>query len=169
MLAQLQEFFTADVVDKYLRPLVNRNNASTDRTQISLRTLDFLVTNFAPKNIALCTYMIGERKFSIFHSYNSNLQLYHKSSFDPFQRGNVRVAVPNEGGVVSTICQLNFLRWAIENGVIEFATRNIELIRQAKFECSKRRAQMAQPRKKSRQAKADVAEVYERGAEHQCA
>ena len=66
----------------------------------------------------------------VFHSYKSQLKSYSKKFFDPFCRRNRIKYKYNESDVLSTtIGQLNFFKWAINNDVVEYIKdnyRNIE-------------------------------------------
>lgn len=58
-----------------------------------------------------------EPEFVLKNDYDAKLDVYCKKHFDPYAREpNVLV-----GGVVSSLKQLNYLRWAIENRVVNYA------------------------------------------------
>ena len=63
-------------------------------------------------------------KNSRFKVYKLKLKAYSKHRFDPFCRWD-RITVPyNETShIQTTIGQLNFFKWAIENYVIEYRTK----------------------------------------------
>jgi hypothetical protein len=88
-------------------------------TRMSLRVLDWLVTNFAKKrNIVYPTTVNGrDVTFNMFLEYKSQLKAYSKRFFDPFCRRE-RVEFH---GIETTVGQLNFLKWAIQYGVIGYA------------------------------------------------
>ena len=54
---------------------------------------------------------------------------YSKKRFDPFCRWE-RIQIPyhNNTFIETTIGQLNFFKWALENGVIDFIEENYETI-----------------------------------------
>jgi hypothetical protein len=62
--------------------------------KISLRVIDWFVTNYSKKNDVI--YMIYEsdnenyphKSFNVYHSYKSQLKSYSKKNFDPFCRRN---------------------------------------------------------------------------------
>lgn len=100
--------------------------------RISLRILDWLVTNYAKKNNVV--YMIpgedgDETTFNMFLEYKSQLKAYSKRFFDPFCRRQ-RLPFQNADGKTlrTTVGQLNFFRWALVNGVIEYGTRHYKAI-----------------------------------------
>ena len=58
------------------------------RSQISLRLLDWLITNYAKKNdIIYCIEKNGiQRQFMVYSNYRAQLKAYSKNLFDPFCR-----------------------------------------------------------------------------------
>ncbi len=101
--------------------------------KISLRIIDWFVTNYSKKYDSMYTRNdINGNKinpFNVFHSYKSQLKSYSKKFFDPFCRRN-RIKYPyNDSDVLSTtIGQLNFFKWAINNNVIEYIKDNYKNI-----------------------------------------
>lgn len=99
---------------------------------ISLRLIDWFSTNYAKKNYT--HYTIGDRRFKVFDSYKLKLKAYGKDNFDAFSRGK-RIKIPyNEKDNFdtikeTTIGQLNFFKWAIENNIIEYILDNFEEIK----------------------------------------
>jgi hypothetical protein len=110
-------------------------------SRISLRIIDWFVTNFAKKNFTVysipaknkCSTVInGEEnmeRFKVFHQYKLELKAYSKVRFDPFSRRE-RIMVPYTDNTClqTTIGQLNFFRWAIENKVLEYIENNYDEI-----------------------------------------
>lgn len=92
---------------------------------VSLRIIDWLVTNYAKKtNI---TYSLVDLEtgldvpFNVFLQYKAQLKSFSKKFFDPFARRE-RIEFPDgRGGLLHTTAgQLNFFRWAIVNRVFEY-------------------------------------------------
>lgn len=91
-------------------------------TKMSLRVLDWLVTNYAKKRNIVYGIQVNDRDvaFNMFLEYKSQLKAYSKRYFDPFcRRGRVV-----HRGVETTCGQLNFFRWAIKYGVLDYAVNN---------------------------------------------
>lgn len=95
------------------------------RSKISLRIVDYLCTNYAKQNDVV--YYTGNRKtpFNLYLDYRSQLKAYSKMQFDPFKRHqritiNVPTNINHDGKLQTTVAQLNFFRWAIDNKVIEY-------------------------------------------------
>ena len=106
---------------------------------ISLRSIDWFITNYSKKNNTY--YVIYEDNnnnpsfteknnnyrlnMNVFHSYKSQLKAYSKKRFDPFcRRDRLLFKIDNEYSVETTIGQLNFFKWAINNLVIDYIELN---------------------------------------------
>ena len=97
-------------------------------SRISLRIVDWFATNFAKKNYTV--YGLNENKrFKVYNDYKLKLKAYSKKRFDPFCRWD-RINIPYKNGnyIQTTIGQLNFFKWAIENQVIKYIEENYESI-----------------------------------------
>jgi len=104
----------------------------TGESKISLRIVDWFSTNYAKKYYTL--YAISDtngqiRRFKVYFDYKLKLKAYSKKRFDPFCRWD-RISIPykNETYIETTIGQLNFFKWAIENNVINYIEENYETI-----------------------------------------
>lgn len=93
---------------------------------ISLRVIDWFVTHYA-KLYNISYWLNGTRKFNLYIEYRGQLKAYTKLFFDPFRRHD-RITFVLEPGVKSvetTVGQLNFFRWALQNGVIDYIKNNL--------------------------------------------
>lgn len=103
----------------------------TRASPISLRLLDWLVTNYAKKrNIVYCITRNGvPHAFNVWVEYRSQLKAYSKQYFDIFCRRE-RTEIENAYGETqkTTIAQQNFCKWAITNGVIDYALHYKDII-----------------------------------------
>ena len=104
----------------------------TGESKISLRIVDWFATNYAKKNYTLyeMTNKNGDNvRFKVYFDYKLKLKAYSKKRFDPFCRWD-RISIPYKDGtcIETTIGQLNFFKWAIENKVINFIEENYEII-----------------------------------------
>jgi hypothetical protein len=104
----------------------------TGESRISLRIVDWFVTNYAKKNFTL--YDIENKngdtiRFKVYFDYKLKLKAYSKKRLDPFCRWE-RISIPYKGNnfIETTIGQLNFFKWAIENRVIDYIEENYETI-----------------------------------------
>jgi hypothetical protein len=113
-------------LDKMLRII-------TGTSKISLRIVDWFATNYAKKFYTIYTIEKTTdnitRRFKVYDDYKLKLKAYSKKRFDPFCRWE-RINIPysNDRFIETTIGQLNFFKWALENKVIDFVEQNYELI-----------------------------------------
>ena len=105
----------------------------TGESKISLRIVDWFATNYAKKNYTLYTIEQttdnGARRFKVYDDYKLKLKAYSKKRFDPFCRWE-RISIPYKDGnfIETTIGQLNFFKWALENKVVEYIQLNYDVI-----------------------------------------
>jgi len=126
--------------------LESLTNVLRNKTKLSLRTLDWLVTNYSKKyNV---TYPHHGKVVNIYMEYKGCLKAYSKRLFDPFQRRE-RISIMDSEGIPlqSTIGQLNFFRYAISNGIIEYALQHVEDIEQDMLHSMKHRSSNGSKRK----------------------
>jgi len=130
-----------------LKDIIYQNNP------LSLRLIDWLVTNYSKKyNIIYPISKKGEdiTYFNIYLDYKNQLKAYSKIFFDPFCRqkriiidcetflwkeyseqesvSDINADVNLNNFVITTVGQLNFFRWFLENKIFEYAIANIKLI-----------------------------------------
>ena len=97
---------------------------------ISLRIIDWFVTNYAKKYYTVYELNVSEEpaRFKVYNDYKLKLKAYSKSRFDPFCRWE-RISVPYEDRFMeTTIGQLNFFKWSIENKIIDYIENNYSSI-----------------------------------------
>ena len=114
LLNNLMKFYDKpEILDKML-------NIINGESKISLRIVDWFSTNYAKKYYTVYDLPNGER-FKVYIDYKLKLRAYSKKRFDPFCRWE-RITIPykNETSIQTTIGQLNFFKWALENGVINY-------------------------------------------------
>jgi len=99
-------------------------------SKISLRIVDWFATNYAKKNYTVYNNENNDR-FKVYNDYKLKLKAYSKRRFDPFCRWD-RITIPykDETLIQTTIGQLNFFKWALENNVIKFIEDNYSHIEQ---------------------------------------
>ena len=100
----------------------------TGESKISLRIVDWFATNYAKKYYTLYT-IDDTKRFKVYYDYKLKLKAYSKRRFDPFCRWE-RISIPYKNGtfIETTIGQLNFFKWAIENKVVDYIEENYETI-----------------------------------------
>ena len=102
-------------------------------SNISLRIVDWFVTNYAKKNFTQYEIKDSESglitRFKVYNDYKLKLKSYSKKRFDPFCRWD-RISIPytDNEHIQTTIGQLNFFKWALENNIIEYIKDNYKTI-----------------------------------------
>jgi len=98
-------------------------------SNISLRIIDWFATNYAKKYYTVYTIQNTLRRFKVYVDYKLKLKAYSKKRFDPFCRWD-RITIPYKDGtfIQTTIGQLNFFKWAIENDVVNHIEDNYQTI-----------------------------------------
>ena len=126
--AKLLNFYEKDNNLEKMLKIIN------GESHISLRIVDWFATNFAKKYWT--TYPIcsnddtnNTRIFKVYMDYKLKLKAYSKRRFDPFCRWD-RTHIPYGEGksIQTTIGQLNFFKWALENDVITYIENNYQAI-----------------------------------------
>jgi hypothetical protein len=107
--------------------LIKMMNIINGESPISLRIVDWFVTNYAKKYYTVYTMNSNSnnQRFKVYNEYKLRLKAYSKKRFDPFCRWD-RISVPYDADnyMETTIGQLNFFKWAIETQVIGYIEAN---------------------------------------------
>ena len=117
------------LLDSLLKFYKNAENASlfkqliSTSDGISLRLIDWFVTEYSKDNSVIYKKKNG-KQFLVHVGYKSGLKGFQKKFFDPFCRSKrINVDICGEP-VVTTIAQLNFIKWCIQNQVIDYINDN---------------------------------------------
>jgi len=121
LLNNLMEFYNKNNNLKKIMCIIN------GESNTSLRIVDWFVTNYAKKYYTVYElkneYSEYDEKvrFKVYNDYKLKLKAYSKKRFDPFCRWE-RITVPydDEKLMETTIGQLNFFKWALENKIIDY-------------------------------------------------
>jgi hypothetical protein len=107
-------------------------NIINGESHVSLRLIDWFATNYSKKFFTV--YMLKnpkgkEYRFKVYIDYKLKLKAYSKKRFDPFCRWD-RINIPytNEAYVQTTIGQLNFFRWVLENKILDYIEKHYDEI-----------------------------------------
>ena len=111
------------------------------KKSISLRIIDWFATNYSKKHNTIFIIYKDEEggktlketgdifsQFNVYNSYKSQLKAYSKKRFDPFCRRERLDIDINSHLLNTTIGQLNFFRWVINNNIIDYIEENINEI-----------------------------------------
>ena len=110
---------------------INENNKKilvnilNNEYNISLRVIDWFVTNYCKKyNIF---WVQNNSRFVVYLNYKLQLKAYSKKYFDPFcRRDRIYFTYQNNTYLETTVGQLNFFKWIIENNIINYIKNNYE-------------------------------------------
>ena len=95
--------------------------------RISLRLVDWFVTNYSKKNNIIINQNPNTTPFNVYVSYRSQLKAYSKQLFDPFRRRDrITFVYGDNENIETTIGQLNMFRWIIQNQIIDYIQANID-------------------------------------------
>lgn len=104
-------------------------NMVTGKGLVSLRLMEWFVTNYAKKN-NIVYHTEDKQLFNVYLSYKQQLKAYNKKYFDPFCRHERSTISDNNGNEIeTTVGQANFFRWVLDNNVMDYAiehSRDIE-------------------------------------------
>jgi len=90
-----------------------------DNANVSLRLVDWLITNYSKSRNVV--YYVKEVPFNVHQSYKNMLKAYSKRLFDPFRRHGRVVLELDSRSLETTVAQLSFFKWAIDNNVLKYA------------------------------------------------
>ena len=123
LMKNLMEFYKNN---EHLKKIISIINGES---KISLRIVDWFVTNYAKKYYTVYelfeSYSDEMTRFKVYNDYKLKLKAYSKRQFDPVCRWE-RITIPynNEKYMETTIGQLNFFKWAIECNIIDYIENN---------------------------------------------
>jgi len=143
---KLKLFYTSSIMD-ILLPIIN------GETKLSLRIIDWFVTNYTKKNNIILynkkkklitkkspknkfeqktkksKYEYVDDQFNIYLNYKSQLKAYSKKNFDPFcRRERINFFYNTDKSITTTVGQLNFFKWAIDNNILDYINEHLEKI-----------------------------------------
>lgn len=153
LLNNLMKFYKQDNnIDKMLQ-IIN------GESKISLRLVDWFATNYAKKYYTVYS-LCDKRRFKVYVDYKLKLRAYSKKRFDPFCRWD-RIVVPykNDKSIQTTIGQLNFFKWALENEVVGYIEKNYNAIEKDmnnRNSTSKRKNIISSPAQKTRKKREEL-------------
>jgi hypothetical protein len=88
-------------------------------SEVSLRLIDWFVTNFAKAHST--SYILNGQEFVVYMNYKNQLKAYSKKLFDPFcRRERISFQIPGHDAFLTTVGKLNFFRWALEKGILDY-------------------------------------------------
>jgi hypothetical protein len=129
-------------------PIIERTS------EVSLRLLDWFIVSYAKENDV--TYMWQGKAFNVFSNYRQQLNHYSKKYFDAFRRHtrtyiyyeNVKTKKTTDT-VETTLGQLVFFKWCMDNGLIDYVSKNVDQITEHMKRSLKEGSQYLQSHKKT--------------------
>lgn len=145
----LAHYYTSDRVKEVLLPVISRNGED----KLSLRALDWLVTNYSKKNPIIYKVKpadMPEKFVNMYTEYKTWLWKYRRTHFDPFRRRH-RLTFRVDGvEYTTTVGQLNFMYWASKYGVLEYARKHLDDIEKDHATVTKNKKDAKQTGKRKR-------------------
>lgn len=144
----IEDFYTDDRIENQLLPLIHKSNgrgpqdhlAVAAGKRVSLRVLDWLVTNFSKKNRIIYTLHLENGTtvpFNLYLQYKASLNRYKRHVFDPFRRHKRVYFVFKQHMYSTTVGQLNFMHWAFKHNIITYAQSRMAEIEADMTQCIK--------------------------------
>ena len=92
-------------------------------SDVSLRLIDWFVTNYSKAHST--SYILNGQEFVVYMNYKNQLKAYSKKLFDPFcRRERISFQIPGHEPFLTTVGKLNFFRWALEKGILNYIKGN---------------------------------------------
>jgi hypothetical protein len=147
LMVSLAKFYSTKNLMQQIIPIID------SKSEISLRLIDWFVTNYSKKNSTIITRTVDNNivHFNVYLSYRSQLKAYSKHQFDPFRRRErIKFYYDREKALETTIGQLNFFRWVLQNGILEYITGHIhdienDMISSQKENCQQKKLSSENP------------------------
>ena len=135
-MVSLSRFFAEPVNMRAVLPYI------TGDSEVSLRLIDWFVTNFSKKHNVVLSHELADGSgvhFNVYLNYRAQLKAYSKQQFDPFRRRDRIEFFYDEASpsVETTIGQLNFFRWMLQNRVIDYVSTHADTIERDMISCQR--------------------------------
>ena len=148
LMESLENFFKKSENLNKILPIVTGNS------NISLRVIDWFVTNYSKKYNT--SYIVDSKtnkilkdnsnyiaenckQFIVYIDYKLQLKGYSKKQFDPFcRRSRIKFFYNEKEFFVTTVGQLNFFRWIINSNILDYVNDNYKIIDNDMNQCYKK-------------------------------
>lgn len=126
----VMKFFSQnkEAFEKVVRVL-DRKEESKGSAAISLTMLDWFVTRFARKTSIQFRHPVTGAVHNVYEDYLLQLRAFSKKRSDPFCRSQrFRLYLDRDATqyIMTSTRQLNFFRFVIERGILDYVEKNIE-------------------------------------------
>lgn len=122
----INEFYD-NLDDKIIHKIIDIINR---KSKISLRLIEWFVSKYS-QNHMIEIYDNNGAPLNIYNSYHIKTKVYEKKYFDLFRRVNVinyKFKNNDNMEIETTISQLNFFKWLLENNIYKYIEDNRELL-----------------------------------------
>ena len=119
LLTSINNFYNEEKNRTILKNILDKKSG------ISLRNIEWFITNYSKKNNVSYTTSDG-KQFLVHCAYKSSLDGYSKKLFDPFCRSDkFEYTIPGSNEQIqTTLAQLNFIKWCIKNDILDYISDN---------------------------------------------
>ena len=127
LMKSLTDFYRNSIYIEQIRSIIDQNSI------ISLRILDWFITNYSKKHRTIISNNNNNNNKSIdvYQNYKLQLKSFSKKQFDPFCRKNKIIFYYNDEDYIETsFGQLCFFRWCFENDILNYVKTNLNTIEQ---------------------------------------
>jgi hypothetical protein len=121
--ASLMEFYGKEEnMERFLKIIQGQS-------KVSLRIIDWFVTNYAKKNDTCIISKDGQLRLKVYNEYKAKLNSYNKRQFDPFCRWDrQKIHYKEDMYIETTLGQMNFFKWILQNDIIQYIDENYHTI-----------------------------------------
>lgn len=122
LLLSLSKYYSRNNKIKILKDIID------NKSELSLRLIDWYVTNYCKQHniVYILNRKNNKEYFNVYMNYRAQLKAFKKVLFDPFRRRDRTMFSYDKNNCISTtIGQLNFFRWAINNEVFDHLLKDI--------------------------------------------
>jgi len=131
LMISLSKFYSQKNNINKILAIIEPSLSVKPENRISLRLIDWFVTNYSKKNNTIITKEKNNNviHFNVYLSYRSQLKAYSKQLFDPFRRRDrITFYFDTDKSIETTIGQLNMFRWILQNDILDYIHNNIDSI-----------------------------------------
>ena len=101
----------ASYIDKFMKIVV--------QNKLKIIIIEYFITNYSKKHQIIIKRSNNDF-FYINDEYKNQLKSFNKKFFDPYKRNNKFELEHNKQIIITTVGQMNFFKWAIENQIIDY-------------------------------------------------
>ena len=99
---------------------------------IGIKYIIHFICAICPVAIEEFILLYNKVDINVFLNYKAQLKSFSKKQFDPFcRRERISFKYNENDSVVTTVGQLNFFKWSIENDILKYIGNNLKDIEEA--------------------------------------